>query len=178
MRVPRSARRPAPAILAALGLSLCVACASPVVEYDFDPEADFSGYTTFHWIDPSEVETEPRMAREPLVDARIRRAVNVALTDRGYRKTDTPPWDFLVIYQGALEDKEELIPVYTQTGAVRGMQTYAYKEGTLVLDVYDGASKRLVWRGSVTQAFDDEDRALESIEKLATSLAAKFPPPE
>jgi hypothetical protein len=162
----------------ALGIGLGVACASPVVEYDFDPQADFSGYTTFHWIDPSEMEADPRVAQQPLVDARIRSAVNEALTERGYRKENAPPWDFLVICHGALEDKEELIPVYSQTGAVRGMQTYAYKEGTLVLDVYDGKSKQLVWRGSVTEAFDDEDRAIESIEKLVRSLTAKFPPPQ
>ena len=77
-----------------------------------------------------------------------------------------------------VEEKQELVPVYGQTGAVRGMQTYSYKEGTLVLDVYDGASKQLVWRGSVTEVFDDEERAIESIEKLVTSLAAKFPPPQ
>lgn len=51
--------------------------------------------------------------------------------------------------------------------------------GTLVLDIYDTAAKKLVWSGSASKTLEPESSSKdrqENVDKAAKKLLAKLPP--
>ena len=61
------------------------------VTSDFDPETDFDGFQTWGWWRPAPapgVATPDPRYQSPLVDSRVRKAVDAALAEKGYRRLD------------------------------------------------------------------------------------------
>ena len=51
--------------------------------------------------------------------------------------------------------------------------------GTLVLDIYDTAAKKLVWTGSASKTLDPKSSSKErqnNLDKAAKKLLANYPP--
>jgi hypothetical protein len=51
--------------------------------------------------------------------------------------------------------------------------------GTLVLDIYDPAAKRLVWTGRATKALNpgnNPEKNLKNLDKVVAKLLKNFPP--
>src|SRR3984893_3905966 len=119
------------------------------VQTDFDHQANFSRYKTYSWQ-----EIKPANS---LWDARIKNAVDAQLASKGWTRVDT--------------DGEGAIVGIKTTQTERTLQTFYdgfgggwrwrrscgfgdattteqdYKEGALVVDLYDANTKRLIWRG-------------------------------
>jgi hypothetical protein len=56
-------------------------------------------------------------------------------------------------------------------------ETIEYKRGTVLVDVLDARSRRLVWRGSSSSRLDvDQVPTPERVEKRVSEILAKFPP--
>jgi hypothetical protein len=52
-----------------------------------------------------------------------------------------------------------------------------YKVGTLVVDLYDGSSKKLVWRGSASDTLSDKaDKNTKNLDKAVQKMFQHFPP--
>lgn len=52
-----------------------------------------------------------------------------------------------------------------------------YKEGTLVIDLYDGKNKQLIWRGSAEDTLSDKAAKNEKkLEKGVEKMFKNFPP--
>ena len=52
-----------------------------------------------------------------------------------------------------------------------------YKEGTLVLDMYDSNSRQLLWRGTATDTLSDKPEKNEKkLNKAVEKMFDKFPP--
>ena len=125
-----------------------------------------------------------------LVDQRFRRAVESELVSRGMEKTTSGQPDVFVGYQITLDDRVDYQTVnsyygtgwgyrgvYGGVGTSRTTSTQ-YTVGTLVIDVYDGRQRELVWRGSgegkVNQARDPEEDQ-ERINQVVTLILQDFP---
>ena len=165
--------RLAPSVAIALALA---ACAKPSVRTQYKPEVDFSSLRTFNWIDPGRLETPPAHVLDALVDKRIRLSIEEALYEQGFHKARRGTPDFWITYHAALEARTEAVPLYRSPGIVTGMQNVTYQEGTLVLDVYDPDSLRLLWRGWAMNAFRNEDTAIAYIPDIVRALIRDFPP--
>jgi hypothetical protein len=51
--------------------------------------------------------------------------------------------------------------------------------GTLVVDMYETGSERLIWRGlAYDQLSDNPDKDTKKLEKAVDKMFAKFPPQE
>jgi hypothetical protein len=61
-----------------------------------------------------------------------------------------------------------------------GMATTAVEDvpvGTLIVDMYDTSSKRLVWRGMARDTLSDKpEKNSEKLQKAVDKMFAKFPP--
>ncbi len=176
-----------PALALAFGLAataLVSGCSGISVSTDFDPKVDFSAFKTYGWH-----AAPAGAAPNPLVDARIRRAVDDALPARGYRAAASPAEaDFLVAHRTAVQQRIEVSPSSAAVGyrsgrwgaAVgTGADVRTYDEGTLVLDFVDAKSKELVWRGTASGTvhgdLTPEEREAR-IREAVTKLLEKFPP--
>jgi len=157
-------------------------CSSISTSYDFDTRVDFSQFHTFDWM-PEQPVTIPDPRREQAV----RDDFVAALEARGFEKV-TRDADFrLIMYAGA----EGNIQVsafgygYGPRGSFWGptagfIETYAYRDGTLVLDVVDAATNELAWRGTAQGVLDasmNPQQRRELVNKAIDKMLKNFPPP-
>jgi hypothetical protein len=194
-----SHRRPAPTLLLiilsmALSIALTTGCSSIKIANDYDPAADFAPYHTFTWLEmPAENQTQ---ARDPLLHNRIMAAVETQLGERGYARSDAGGSDFLVGYHLRVEDKLDVQTInrsygygYGRYGRYGGWgypaggysetRVTEYEEGTFIIDIVDGASNELVWRGTARGRLRDRKTPEERDKAVRETVAAvlkKFPP--
>ena len=161
-------------------------CASMKIQTDYDPAfTSFSGYRTYRWM-PIPRTSDPRVSNA-ITEARIRGAVDSVLSARGYRKLGSGNVDFLVGYHAAIEGMLDVTTVdryygYAWTGAgvvARDVSVRRYDEGTLIIDVADVSSNRLVWRGTaraeVAMSSPPEQRT-KQIYEATSKILERFPP--
>jgi hypothetical protein len=187
--VPRNARTVL--VLATVLTLASVGCVGFSVSMDYDPETDFSGYRSWYWLPPSPT-GDPRIDND-LVANRVHGAVERSLAARGYVKTSTGEGDFGVGYHGFIEGKIDIQTVdryygygpgwgrYGMGYGGVGTETYVdqYDEGTLILDVVDTRSQKLVWRGSTSARVRENDSPKnrdERTQKAVDAILAEFPP--
>src|SRR5215469_7037138 len=148
------------------------------VKYNFMPGTDFSKYHTYKWVS-----IEGGGHPNQIVDAQIKQSVDSQLTTKGLTKTDSDKADLYVGYQIAV-DKEKQWNGYGMGGGIRwgGMATATSSTinvGTLVLDLYDPATKQLVWTGNATKTIDpssNQEKNQKNLDKAMAKLLKNYPP--
>ncbi len=173
-------------MLAWLVLSVWIGgCASPKIGYDFDHQANFSGYHRYAWVPGAQESTGDRRLDNALLDARIRTAIEGQLHSKGYTATPNGSPDFLVAYHLGMKEMMKGSSTQKYIGD-RAHGTYTtlsdvqpYKEGTLLIDIVDAASQQLVWQASalaeVEQGMDPKEREAR-INGIVRAMLAHFPP--
>jgi uncharacterized protein DUF4136 len=160
--------------LAVLLATLPLAAAAQSVKVDFDKDADFSRYRSYVWSP----------AQEPVPNAanhvRITRGVEAELEARGLVKAETVPADLTVRYVGKIEKKvrgSSYSTGYWQPNDLRTMvDIKRVQEGTLIVELYDGSTKLLVWRSVATDTPASPDMLGQQIQDLVKKSFAEFPP--
>jgi hypothetical protein len=106
-------------------------------------------------------------------------AINAQLTAKGLRQV-TENADIGIVANGAIDQKQTLDTFYDGFGGPWGWrgwdgmattETNTYDVGTLVVDIFDNRSKRLIWRGIATDTLSDKPE--KNTEKL--NKAVEFP---
>jgi hypothetical protein len=153
-------------ISAVVALTFLVSsCVGVTVNQDFNPSTNFSSLTTWDWIPEGNRQGDETRTGNPLVDQRVRDAIENQMAAKGFRKVDSGDPSFRVGYHLILDDRVDYQTVNTYYGGgwgYRGVygryggpgygasRTYAteYTMGTIIIDFFDVGSKELVWRGS------------------------------
>jgi Domain of unknown function (DUF4136) len=142
------------------------------------PGTNFAKYHTYKWV-PIEGAAQPNQ----IVDAQIKSSIESQLNAKGLSKTDADNADLDIGYQVAV-DQEKQWNAYG-TGGLRwggGMGSATQSTisiGTLVLDMYDPATKQLVWQGRATKTLDpgnNQEKKQKNLDKAMTKLLKNFPP--
>jgi Domain of unknown function (DUF4136) len=136
-----------------LALLLVYGSSAQNVRTNYMPGINFTKYKTYKWV-PIQGGAHPNQ----IVDAEIKQAIDSQLASKALTKTDSDTADLYVGYQIAV-DQEKQWNGYGMGGGFRwgGMatvQSSTINIGTLVLDMYDPATKQLVWTGSASNALD------------------------
>ena len=176
--------------LAVLLLAAFCACSTLRVNSDYDPDFDFSGFRTWGWLTGPQAGTvDPRLV-SGLVEERIRSALEKHLAARGFQRSTSGTPDFRVGYHAAVEDKVDVRTINRTSGygpgwgAGRGVMTTdtyvrEYEQGTLILDVVDSRSNRLVWRGSAqaeVYSYSTPEQRAARIDDAVAQILESFPP--
>src|SRR5215469_7989886 len=149
------------------------------VRSNYMPGTDFSKYHTYKWIN-----IEGASHPNQIVDAQIKQSVDSQLATKGLTKTDGDKADLYVGYQTAV-DQEKQWNGYGMGGGVRwggGMATATSSTinvGSLVIDMYDPATKQLVWTGTATKTMDpssNQEKNEKNLNKAMAKLLKNFPP--
>lgn len=168
-----------------------IGCSSMRIQSDFDPEAapNFGAYRTYAWL-PHPQGGDVRINNE-LVARRISGAVDRELAVKGYQKQDSGSPSFKIGYHAAVEGRLDVDRVnsyygygwgrWGRPGGVVVSTDYVreYNEGTLILDIVDGESGELVWRGSAEAEIDmmaDPQQRQEKINTAVQRILERFPP--
>ncbi len=176
-----------------LAIALCgcllAACSSVSVRTQYDANRDFTRYQTFVWAPEP---TGPGSFGSPQFRARLEQAVERTLEAKGLRRAPpgTEP-DVRLTYHARQRTERDVwvsswgngvVPTLDSDWGYPGygwdeppMDVRDYEVGTLVLEVIDARTGRLVWRGTA-RASADPVRADGMWLKEANRLAADFPP--
>src|SRR6185369_12489394 len=117
------------------------------VNTDYDHNADFSKYKTYSW---AKVETS-----DSIWDSRVKDDIDKEMQAKGLTKVPSGG-DISLVAIGTTKEKPQLETYYDGgmggwgwRGFGGGMSTTTvqnYKEGTLVVDMFDANTKKLLWR--------------------------------
>ena len=166
--------------LAVLGLA-AIASAQDV-RYNFDAEGKFATYKTYKWVEmPGGVKLDDLLVRQ------LTSAIEAGLTTKGLSKVDGDNADLYIGYQAAAS-QEKQISAYGMGGFGMGPRwgggmasatTSTLTVGSISLDMYEVASKHLVWRGTATKTIDPNikpDKRQANIQKGVTKVLKNYPP--
>ncbi len=171
-------------------MALLSACSSMEINSDYDPSVNFSTYKSYGWLpDSQKPKGDPRLDN-PLLDSRIRKAVDTELVARGYPQDLSGRPDFLVSYHVAIKGMLDVQsinefhgyrPGWRRGWGGVGTTTYVreYEKGSLLLDFIDSDTRNLIWRGSARAEFHPSatpEEKTERIRKAVRRMLDQFPP--
>ena len=170
-------------ISSCLGIALLFAPASfaQQVKTDFDRSADFSQYKTYSW--------EKVHTQNPLWVDRIKAAVNSALAGKGWTQVESGG-NVSIMAMEMNQSHQTLDTYYDSFGGGWGWRGWfgggfgdstttesTYKVGTLVVDLYDSNTKKLIWRGSASDTLSDKSaKNIKNLDKGVEKMFDHFPP--
>jgi uncharacterized protein DUF4136 len=166
--------------IAALALT---GCASMNVSSLLERENSFPRYRTYNWAPPEALETgDPRLDNNPFFHERIQADVEKQLAARGFEKTASGVPDLLIHYRASVRQRVDVNGVDPESAYCKNedaCRPYAYEAGTLLIDLVDTRTDKLVWRGwaedSVDGVIDNQRLMEEKIDKAVTRILQRLP---
>jgi hypothetical protein len=168
------------------------ACSTVTVTTDYDHSAAFGKYKTYTLAPASHGQT-----LSPTSEAALRNAVRTQLAARGITESKNGKGDLAIVRHSFTKAKVS-VQQYTDWGygGYGGAWPYAYgsygmwagaprtytsvnnyTEGTLILDVVDTHTNKLVFRGTGTAVVDGPESNAKKIEKAVAKMVAGLPAP-
>jgi hypothetical protein len=162
--------------------ALAAAMSMAKVKTDYDRSAEFTRFKTYSW---EAVHTE-----NPLYVDRIKAAVDSALKAKGWAKVDDGG-DVSIMAMGMTKDRRTIRTYYDTYGggwswrsgggfggdfgsATTTEETYTV--GTLVVDLFDTSTKKLIWRGSASKTLSDKsEQNIKIIARDVQKMFDRFP---
>ncbi|HZX97124.1 MAG TPA: DUF4136 domain-containing protein [Myxococcales bacterium] len=176
---------PRPLGVLVLGFAV-VACSSVKVQTEYDQATNFKGYKTYAWILQPPGPEEAPAVRDPRIREAVIQGVDNALASKGLIKAGQgEPSDLLVAVHGFAVNRIDVRSYgysygpspygFYPTLATGGVDVHQYRDGTLMIDLVDAASKQMVWRGTATDSFEPGAEA-KTIAKAVEKTLAEYPP--
>lgn len=174
-------------VMAAMGLIVAAAagCATTMTVSSYvERGLSFAPYRTYDWGPPDSLPTgDPRLDKDPYFQDRVEGAFEKAMAARGLERSSGGTADLLIHYHASITHRLDVNRVDRQFGYCAGPACDAgvteYEAGTLVLDVVDARTNRVIWRGwardAVEDALDDRDKMARLIDDAVTRMMATFP---
>lgn len=170
-----------------MGIALLFATASVAqqVKTDYDRSTDFSQYKTYSW---ENVHTQNAL----WVD-RIKAAVNSALAAKGWTQVESGG-NVSIMAMEMTRSHQTLNTYYDSFGGGWGWRSgfgggfgggfgeattteETYNVGTLVVDLFDSNTKKLIWRGSASETLSQKsDKNIKNLDKGVEKMFDHFPP--
>ena len=164
---------------------LAAACAPMRVSSHVDRARDFTQYRTFDWGAPDALPaSDPRLERNAFFQDHIQGAIERNLAARGLRRADASAVpDVRVHFHAVIARRLDVDQLDGQRGYCDESGCRAgvsdYERGTLVIDMIDVRTNRLVWRGwaqdSVEGVLDNQDRMPRKIEDAVRQMIERLP---
>ena len=162
------------------------------ITLDYAHDFDFSGVKTFTYVEPSDSK-----AGSDLTNDRIKSAIIRQLTTGGdHLKQVESGGDLYVTYHVTTQDNTVFNTTsfgyggygggwggygrwgYGGYGGMGGSSTTTastYTDGTLILDAYEPAEKKLVWRGTGTVTLKNSpEKQAKQVDKILTKMDKKW----
>jgi len=142
------------------------------VHTEYDPSINFSLYKTYYWA-----KTDPVPGNE-ILNERIMWDVDAGMARRGWTKARADQAALAVVANVTTRAQQKLETLYTgwdgwSWGGWGRDETagHMYLKGTMIVDLFDARTKKLVWRGVATDAVSyspvkNAERIDKSIEEM------------
>ena len=156
--------------LALAALSAGVVYAQHVTT-DSDPAAPFATYKTYAW-------TPGTASDVSLTEQRIHNGVNAQLQGKGMTQVESNPNVFVATHVTTHTVPQVIADGFGPWGFGGGMATVqTYTEGSLIVDLYDASTKKMVWRGVATATVSSKpEKNASNIDKALMKMFERYPP--
>ena len=173
-------------------VALVASCSSVSKSYvDYAKDFDFSSVKTYQYVD-----TTPSNIKNPMMADRVTNLIKKEMSEGGLTEVDENP-DVVVTYHFTSEENTSYNTTTMGYGGYGGYgpgwggygyggyggmgmgssTTYAttYTEGTLIIDVYNPETKKLVWRGTGTVTVKDKpEKQIQQVEMILDKIGAQW----
>lgn len=162
---------------------LLAACAAPLRVNSYAvPTTDLRAYRTYAW-DPAELGAtgDPRLDNNSFFRERVQRAVDVQMGFRGYTRVNAGTPEMVLHVHARVEQRIDSAQLDGADGSCRQEEcrSYVYDEGTLLIDIVDGRTRSLIWRGwaerSLDGVVDNQEWMNRTIDRAVSSIFARLP---
>ena len=141
--------------------------ATSSVEYDH--QVDFSRYKTWSWHEGGTA------AINPVTDKAIRDAIEKTIAARGLSRVDAGATVF-VVYHASRTTQIEIVPSKSALPGPPSGILY-FQKGSLVVDLLDAGSGKLVWRGQAAGVLRYGPKEIAAqVDAAIAELLGGFPP--
>ncbi len=158
-----------------LGMSSC--SPSLMVRSDYDRQTNFSQYTTYGFYNPSQVSQDAVLGSK-LMLKRLNQAMTREMENRGYKFAANNA-DILV---GFTTDSQNLQSVQSNNnfspywnwrfGGMNQVSSRNYEENRIIINLFDGKTKEMVWQGYAKGEINDRNR--KDREALVYDVVSKI----
>jgi hypothetical protein len=170
---------------AAVSAFLLTGCAPIHVSSFVERGVDFAQFHTYDWGPATALSTgDPRLDSNPFFHDYFRGAVEKRLVVRGLHKSASATPDVLIHYHASMSQSFAVSGVDREYGTCGDgddcePRVTEYEAGTLVLDLMDTRTNRVVWRSSVQQSvdglIDNQEWMEEYVDKAVARMMERFP---
>jgi PBP1b-binding outer membrane lipoprotein LpoB len=169
--------------LVALPALALAGCATMNVYSHLERGVDFTQYRTYAW-GPTDARStgDPRLDSNPFFKDRLEGAVEKQLTTKRFEKSTSTTPDLLIHYHANITQRFEVNTVDRSRGYCSDdcePTAGEYDDGTLVLDMVDVRTNKVVWRGSargvVNGLIDNQDLMEQKIDEAVRRMLESLP---
>jgi hypothetical protein len=166
----------------ALALASCASTMS--VSSHVDHTANFMSYRTYSWGPADALPTgDPRLDKDPFFKDQFQGAVEKQLALKGLALITSGNPDLLVHYHANISEKLDVsgidLPKAYCIGEGCQADVALYDAGTLVLDIVDAKTNKLIWRGwaqdAMKKMLDDQNEMAREIKQAVPRMVDQFP---
>jgi hypothetical protein len=169
-----------------MGAAMVVAgCATLSVSSHIEPGVDLAQYHTFDWGPADALPTsDARLNEDPAFNDWVQGAVERGLARKGIALTESEAEpDLRIHYHANITERIDVDRLDQDYGFCTGEgclpPVRTYEAGTLVIDIIDARTNRVIWRGwaqdSIKDELDDPDRMEATVEEAVARMLTRFP---
>lgn len=166
-------------LISILFLSACAG--SLKVNSDYDHSINFSSFKTYNFL---KVEMPNSLWNQRTIDA-----IDSALSLKGWKRVESGE-DVGIVALGTTKNEQDINTFYSGFGPSwgwgyrgwGGMGTATttvstYKVGTLIVDLFDGKTKQIMWRGTASDTIEGSpEKNQQKLNNAVRTLFKDFPP--
>jgi hypothetical protein len=169
-------------------VAMCAAaatgCATMNVSSHVQSGIDFSQYRTYDWGPADALPTgDPRLDKDPFFQDHMMGAVEKQMAARGFARATSERPDLLIHYHANITQRLDVSGVDRERGYCYdddcNIKVLNYEAGTLVLDIVDTRTNRMIWRGwaqdSVEDVLNNRERMARKINEAVARMFARLP---
>jgi hypothetical protein len=133
-----------------IAAALAAGCATMTVSSHIERGVIFSDYVTYDWGPPDQYPVgDPRLDGNPFFKDYVMGQIEKQLDRKGYERALTGDPDLLIHYHASVNQKLDVYTSDIEHGYYyeNPPQVVEYEQGTLVVDVVDARTSKVVWRG-------------------------------
>lgn len=171
---------------AAMAAAIAVAaggCATMNVSSHVERGIDFAQYKSFDWGPADALPTgDPRLDKDPFFKDQLQGAVERQLARRGVALSSSGTPDLRIHYHANVSQRINVSGADRQYGCPGpdcGARVDEYEAGTIVIDVVDTRTNKVVWRGWAQDRLEpllaNRDRLADHIAKAVERMFTQMP---
>ncbi len=169
--------------LVAYAFALTACASSMSVSSHVEQGLDFGRYRTFAWGPADALPTgDPRLDANPFFKDHMQGDVEKGLAARGIALVTSGPSDLQIHYHANISQRMNVrsVDATRAYGNPADDQISEYEAGTIVVDIVDTRTQRVIWRGwaqdAVKGMLNNSDKMADQIQEAVTRMLARLPP--